>query len=168
MAPTIRLKIERSSYQKLKEKQEALYSRLRETRQRKYLCCANEKIGSIEDTSSEWLLLLNEEARWLSEIRELTSILSEYEVVDDVTITDSDTIGVGTRVTLSIIYGPDDIEENTYKLVSMYPDVSKNEISKSSPIGAAIFGKHVGERVSFTVPATGSTAVVKILSIHSI
>ena len=111
--------------------------------------------------------MVDEEARLLKEIESIESDLFQFTVVEE-TATDSNTVGIGTKVTLSIIYNKDDVEDNvTYVLVSLYPDINKNEISKSSPIGAAILGKHVGDQVSFTVPATGSTAVIKILSIHN-
>ncbi len=168
MAPTIRLKqIDPSSYKKLRTRRDELQERLHTIRQRKVLCRTTEKVYSLEDTSSEWFYLVDEEARLLKEIESIESDLFQFTVVEE-TATDSNTVGIGTKVTLSIIYNKDDVEDNvTYVLVSLYPDINKNEISKSSPIGAAILGKHVGDQVSFTVPATGSTAVIKILSIHN-
>lgn len=169
MAPTIRLKqIDPLSYKKLRTRRDELHERLHMIRQRKVLCRTTEKINSLEDTSSEWFYLVDEEARLLKEIESIESDIFQCTVVEETT-TDSSAVRLGTKVTLSIAYSEDDVEEDvTYVLVSMYPDIYKNEISKSSPIGAAIFGKHVGDQVSFTVPATGSTAVVKILSIHNI
>lgn len=168
MAPTIRLKqIDPLSYKKLNALLKSSREQLLSVRQQKVLCRTTEKVYSLEDTSSEWFYLVNEEARLLKEIESIESELFQCSVVEETT-TDSNTIGIGAKVTLSIIYSEDDVEEDvTYVLVSMYPDINKNEISKSSPIGAAIFGKHVGDQVSFTVPATGSTAVIKILSIHN-
>ena len=82
-----------------------------------------------------------------SRIRYLERMLRLAEIVD----TDSapDEVGLNRRVE---IYYIDDDETETFKIVtSVRGDSLKNRISIISPIGKAIMGHHVGDRVTVHV-----------------
>ena len=82
-----------------------------------------------------------------SRIRYLEKMLKFAEVVDDSSADDE--VGINNTVT---IYIPEDDCEETYKLVtSIRGNSLKGLISIESPLGAAIRGKHVGDRVMVKV-----------------
>ncbi|NCB63547.1 MAG: GreA/GreB family elongation factor, partial [Clostridia bacterium] len=61
----------------------------------------------------------------------------------------ADTIGLYDRVT---VYLEDDGETETYQIVTtMRQDALHGLISKESPVGAALLGKRVGDRVRIQV-----------------
>ena len=82
-----------------------------------------------------------------SRIRYLEKMLKFAEVVDDSSADDE--VGINNTVT---IYIPEDDVEETYKLVtSIRGNSLKGLISIESPLGAAIRGKHVGDKVMVKV-----------------
>jgi len=82
-----------------------------------------------------------------SRIRYLEKMLRFAEIVDDSSADDE--IGLNNTVT---IYIPEDDAEETYKLVtSIRGNSLKGLISIESPLGAAILGKHVGDKVTVKV-----------------
>ena len=93
-------------------------------------------------------------------IAEIHEKLTRSEIIDEAQIP-KDKAYLGATVTLK--------DENnggklTYKLVSTdEADFSQNKISTASPVGKAMLGKKVGEKVEATVPA--GTLNYEILSI---
>lgn len=168
MAPTLKLKqVDPISYKRLTEKCANLRERLQLVRERKAACRVNETIYSIENSCSEWFCLIDEETRLLKELASIETELFQCNVIET-EVADSTAVALGAEVTISISYANGEIEENIkYVLVSLYPDISKNEISKESPIGSAIIGKHVGDHVSFSVPASGISGEITIISIRN-
>lgn len=82
-----------------------------------------------------------------SRIRYLERMLRNAEIVSDQS--KEDEVGINNTVTL---YIEDDDEEETYKLVtSIRGNSMKGHISTESPLGKAIFGHKVGERVYIRV-----------------
>ena len=78
-----------------------------------------------------------------SRIRYLERMLKNAEIVSDTS--EEGVAGINNRVT---VYFPEDDEEETYKIVTTIRGNSlKNYISIESPIGKAIRGAKVGDRV---------------------
>lgn len=76
-------------------------------------------------------------------IRYLERMLKFAEVVDD--SSKDDVVGVNNTVT---VYFPEDEEEETYRLVtSIRGNSMKNLVSIESPIGKALMGHRVGDKV---------------------
>lgn len=82
-----------------------------------------------------------------SRIRYLERMLKFAEVVDDES--NDDEVGVNNTVT---VYFPEDDEEEIYRLVtSIRGNSMKNLVSIESPIGKAIMGHKVGDKVMVKV-----------------
>ena len=82
-----------------------------------------------------------------SRIRYLERMIRTAKIVEDQT--KDDEVGLGKLVD---VYFEDDDEIETYKIVTTVRGNSlKNLISKESPLGAAIFGKRVGDRCEVKV-----------------
>lgn len=82
-----------------------------------------------------------------SRIRYLERMLKTAEIVSDVS--KDDEVGINNTVT---VYFEEDDEEQVFRLVtSIRGNSMKNLISTESPIGKAILGKKVGERVTVQV-----------------
>ena len=80
-------------------------------------------------------------------IRYLERMLKFAEVVDDESADDE--VGVNNTVT---VYFPEDDEEEIYRLVtSIRGDSMKNLVSIESPIGKALLGHKVGDKVMVKV-----------------
>lgn len=82
-----------------------------------------------------------------SRIRYLERMLKNAQVIDDTSAEDE----IGMNNTVTVYFEEDDCEE-TYQLVtSIRGDSMKNLVSIESPIGKAILGKKVGDRVQVKV-----------------
>ena len=82
-----------------------------------------------------------------SRIRYLERMLKTAEIVSDAS--KEDEVGMNNTVT---VYFEEDQEEQTFRLVtSMRGNSMKNRISTESPIGKAILGHKVGDRVEIKV-----------------
>ena len=87
-----------------------------------------------------------------SRIRYLERMLKTSEVISEDSAEDE--VGLNNTITL---YMEDDDEEETYRLVtSVRGNSMKNMISTESPIGKAILGHKVGDRVEIRVNDTFS------------
>lgn len=87
-----------------------------------------------------------------SRIRYLERMLKTSEIISEESADDE--VGLNNTITL---YMEDDDEEETYRLVtSVRGNSMKNMISTESPIGKAILGHKVGERVEIRVSDTFS------------
>ena len=82
-----------------------------------------------------------------SRIRYLERMLKNAEIVSDTS--EEGVAGINNRVT---VYFPEDDEEETYKLVtSIRGNSMENRVSIESPIGKALKGHRVGDRVKVEV-----------------
>ena len=93
-------------------------------------------------------------------IQEIESILYNAEVIESQS--NYDEVSVGAKVTIQ----EDDYEPETYRLVGV-KEASPREgkISHQSPIGQAIMGRKVGDRVKVELPE-GDPIEIKILAIE--
>lgn len=81
-----------------------------------------------------------------SRIRFLSNMIKTAVIIDDTSA--SDEVGLFDKVTY---YIEEDEEEETVQIVTtMRHDALANIVSKESPLGGALFGKKVGDRVTVT------------------
>ena len=108
----------------------------------------------------EYKAAKQEKNRNESRIRFLENMIKTAVVVDEVSSDDSDGIGLYDKVT---IYIPDDDDEETFQIVTtMRQDVLSGLVSKESPVGKALLGRHVGDQVHIQVnEKAGYDAVIR-------
>lgn len=93
-------------------------------------------------------------------IADLQAMLERARIVEE-SGPGSELVGMGSTVT---VRDTEFDEELTYILVGSYEaDPVNDKISTASPVGAALMGKRVGEKVSVATP--GGTMLLEILSI---
>ncbi len=99
--------------------------------------------------NAEYDAAKEEQAEIEARILEIEDILTNAEIVSDDQI-DKDTVSVGCRVKLFDFEFEEEVE---YLVVgSTEADPMSGKISNESPIGKAIIGHHVGEKVNFESP----------------
>ena len=95
-------------------------------------------------------------------INKLEMQLADAKVIDENTI-DTSKVSVLTKVTIKNMKNN---KEVTYKLVSAAEaDLKEKKISVSSPIGAGLLGKKVGDIAEVTVPTGKIEFEIKAISI---
>ena len=144
-------------YQKLQEELE----HLRTTRSEEVAQRLHEAIegGELLD-NAELEAAKNEQAFLEGSIKELEILLATARVVDDSEV-DRETIQVGNRVT---IQEEGFSEQEEYEIVGVAEaDPGIGKISNESPMGKALLGKRVGDRVQIDAPA--GTYYVKVLKV---
>lgn len=89
--------------------------------------------------------------RLSSELKRMYEVLSRVVIVEKQD--NEDIVDIGDIVLLGVEFNKGDIEESAYKLTGGSGDLFKEipEISINSPMGAAIYKKHVGDTCSYTV-----------------
>ena len=97
---------------------------------------------------------------------QLRARLRELSMIDQSRIP-RDRVGLGSTV---IVMDVDKGEEATFRLVtSEEADVSKGQISTSSPIGRGLMGKKVGDTAKITIPGgTRELEILQVATIHDI
>jgi transcription elongation factor GreA len=144
-------------YQKLQDELEYL----RTTRREQIAQRLHEAIegGELLD-NAELEAAKNEQAFVEGSIKELEILLATARVVDEAEI-DKETVQVGNRVTIQEI-GATQKEE--YVIVgAAEADPTLGKISNESPMGKALLGKRVGDKVQIEAPAGAYT--VKVLKV---
>lgn len=111
------------------------------------------------DPDAEYEAAKNEQAFVEGKIKELEMLLSQARVVD--APEDSDTVTVGSKVTI-VEDGVD--EKEAYVIVgAAEADPRSGRISNESPLGKALMGKRIGDKV--TVDAPQGSFSVKVVSL---
>ena len=111
--------------------------------------------------NAEYDAAQKEEAHVYGRIAELEELLRTATFVDDTAVS-TDTVAVGTVVR---VLDEEFNEEDEYTLVGFTEaDPTKLFISQESPIGEALVGKCVGDRVDVKTP--GGIVKMKVLSIR--
>ena len=104
--------------------------------------------GDISE-NAEYDLATAEQARIVLHIEELEELLKYAEVIDEEKV-DTRSVNVGTTVVLLDL---DSKANETYSIVgSAEIDPLENRISPESPVGKAIMGHKVGEKVEVVAP----------------
>lgn len=96
-----------------------------------------------------------------SRIRYLENMIRTAVIIED--RTGADAVGLYDHVT---VYIEEDDEETTFQIVTtMRQNALEGRISKESPVGRALLGKKVGERVYIEVnPSYGYYAVIRSIT----
>lgn len=102
----------------------------------------------------------NEQAFVEAEITRATSILRHAQIIDETT--GANEVAIGTRVTIAE-KGTDDAE--TYLIVGpAESNPEQGKISFESPLGSALMGKKVKDKVTIKAPDGDITFVIKKIS----
>ena len=110
--------------------------------------------------NSEYDEAKNEQAKTEARINELEESLKHVKVISDSEVS-TDVANVGNKVK---VYDEEFEEEITYTIVgSTEADPLLDKISDQSPIGSAIIGSKVGDKLSIATP--GGTVKLTILEI---
>ena len=113
-------------------------------------------LGDLSE-NSEYDTAKNEQAYVEARIKEIEYKLEHSDVQEG----KKDEVSVGSTVKIKYV---DDDEEEEYKMVgSLEADPLENKISNESPIGAALFGKKVGDITEVASP--NGNYKVEIISI---
>lgn len=112
--------------------------------------------GDISE-NAEYDAAKHEQAVVESKIKELEDVIKNAVVTKDIK---SDKVTVGSKVVLHI-----DGEEVEYHIVgAMEADPTNRRISHESPIGAALLGKKIGEKIEVEAPMGKITYTVVSLN----
>ena len=145
-------------YQRLKEEIEYLSSVKRDEVAERIR--ASRDFGDISE-NAEYDDAKNEQAMLEARIYALEDKIRSAIVIDADTIT-TDTVGVGTKVTLQDMKRGDVVQ---YAIVgSAEADPSTRRLSNESPVGSAILGHKPGDKVVVQVPQGSRT--FKVLAIE--
>jgi transcription elongation factor GreA len=118
------------------------------------------QFGDISE-NSEYDDAKNEQAMLEQRIAVLGDKLRSAKVIDSSSVS-TDSVGVGTKVTLQDMKGGDVLQ---YHIVgSAEADPTDHRLSNESPVGRAIIGRKPGEKVTVAVPR--GTTQYKILTIE--
>jgi transcription elongation factor GreA len=121
---------------------------------------AAKELGDISE-SGEYEDAKNQQAHLEGRIREIKSILSRAQLIDEENGHNGSEVRVGSRVTVRVD-GED--EEETWTIVgSTEAKPREGKISNESPIGSALLGKRARQKVTVETPdGTMKMTVVKI------
>lgn len=110
--------------------------------------------------NSEYDEAKNEQGMVEARIAELEKVLKHARVIDESELS-NDRISVGSHVKIK----DEDGDEDEYDITgSAEADPLEGKISDESPIGAALIGHGVGDKVEITLP-NGSTVVYEVVEI---
>lgn len=97
--------------------------------------------------NSEYDEAKNEQALLEAKIAETEAMLRSAKIVDSVS---TNSVGIGTTVKL---YDYEFEEEIEYHIVGATEiDIANSKISLESPVGKALFGKHIDDEIDVEVP----------------
>ena len=114
-------------------------------------------LGDLSE-NAEYDAARNEQAQIEARIQQLEKMLENVSIITEVS---SDTVGIGTTVSIKYV---DDDEEDEYKIVgSQEADPFESKISNESPIAKALFDHKVGDIV--TVESPNGSYDVEIIEI---
>ena len=111
--------------------------------------------------NSEYDEAKNEQGKLYARITEIEGVLSNYVIADESTRAD-DEVGIGCVVTLED--AEDGFTEDFTVVGSQEADPMNNRISDDSPLGKAILGKRLGDKVSYEAPMGTVSYVIKGIS----
>lgn len=99
----------------------------------------------------------NDQAFLEAEITRITNILRNARIIQD--SGDSDTVGIGSRV---VVRDAETGDEDEYHIVdSAEANPRAGKLSFKSPVGKALMGKKVGDKIVVKVPDGDLTFVIK-------
>jgi transcription elongation factor GreA len=144
----------REGYTKLQEELEFLRTKKREE-------IANRLHEAMEGgeliENAEYEAAKNEQAFVEGRIKELEILLATARVIDETAVQSTDTIQVGTTVTIQ----EENMEPESYTIVgAAEANPINGKISNESPLGRALLNRKAGERVQVDAPAGSFTVLI--------
>lgn len=141
-------KIEDELYQLKKVKLKEIAARIQDAKE----------LGDLSE-NAEYIEAKNEQSAVATKILELEQLLKNTEIITHRKNTSN--VEIGSKVKVRTTEG---IENNFTIVGSSEADPVQHRISNQSPIGEALLGKSVGDRVEVQTP--GGTTSMEILSIE--
>ena len=121
---------------------------------------AAKELGDISE-SGEYEDAKNQQAHLEGRIREIKSILSRAQIIDEENGHGNE-VWVGSKVTVRV---EGEEEDETWSIVgSAEAKPREGKISNESPLGASLLGKRKGQKVTVQTPA--GTMKLTIIKIH--
>ncbi len=111
--------------------------------------------------NSEYDEAKNEQGKLYARITEIEGVLANYVIADESARADGE-VGIGCVVTLEDV--EDGFTEDFTVVGSQEADPMNNRISDDSPLGKAILGKHLGDKVSYEAPMGTVSYIIKAVS----
>lgn len=106
--------------------------------------------GDGAHDNGEFESLLAKEKFLVSQINLCIKQIASASIIE-IPVLEKHQVNIGGKVLLKIIYDQDDFEIDTYELVGGDADANLQQISINSPIGKAIFGRSVGDKIPYLV-----------------
>jgi transcription elongation factor GreA len=161
--PSARLTLE--AYGRLREELESLRTEGRRKMAERLLHAR--ELGDIRE-NAEYDAAKNEQGLMEARIRDLERQLVDPDIVEP---TDADEVGPGTVVTLRPVdHGQEDGEDEEAYLVALSPEERApgvRTVTSESPLGSALLGRRVGDRVTYDAPGGTFTYEVVRFEPHS-
>lgn len=151
--------ITKEGYQKLLEEMQELKRKFAEN-ERAMSYSFQSAAGDGAHDNGEFEALQGNERMLVSQMEYLQQQIDSAQIIEIPELEEGQ-VNINDSVLLRVIFGVDDVEEETYTLVGTDGNINENKISINSPIGRAIFQRFVGETVPFTV--NGNTFNVSIV-----
>jgi transcription elongation factor GreA len=155
--PTARLTLE--AYVRMRKELEDLETRGRDEVAERLLRAREH--GDIRE-NADYDAAKNDQGLMEARIRDLKHTLSDPEIMETAS---GDAVDGGTLVSLRPLDGDDDIETYLVAHSSHERAPGVRTITVTSPLGAALFGKHVGDQVAYEAP--GGTFTYEIVKIEA-
>lgn len=155
--PTARLTLD--AYVRLRKELENLRSEARKEMSERLL--AARELGDIRE-NAEYDAAKNDQGLMEARIRELEHHLKDPEIIEAQT---GDEVAPGTLVTLRSREAPDG-EEERYLVAMSSEERARGyrTVTSAAPLGAALLGRRVGERVVYQAP--GGTFEYEVVSVE--
>ena len=119
---------------------------------------AARELGDLSE-NGDYHAAKEEQGKMEARIRQLEALLEDAVVVENV---DTETVSAGTIVDIRYV-GDDEIER--YLIGSIEEKGDIDVISPTSPLGEALIGARIGDKVSYEAP--GGTLSVEVLAIEA-
>ncbi|MBR7165419.1 MAG: GreA/GreB family elongation factor [Clostridia bacterium] len=117
------------------------------------------ELGDLSE-NDEYRTAKREKGKNDSRIRYLQNMIATAKIIRDTSAKDE----VGLFDLVTIYYEEDDEEEQCRLVTTLRENVLENCVSKESPLGKAVMGKHVGDRVRIEPkPGMGYWIVIRAL-----
>jgi transcription elongation factor GreA len=145
--PSARLTLD--AYVRMRKELEGLKSDGR-TKMAERLLQARE-FGDIME-NAEYDAAKHEQGLMEARVRSLERMLKDPDIIE---VVESDEVGPGTLVTLRLTDGEAGVDEDETYLVALSPEERSpgvRTVTSASPLGSALLGRRVGDRVTYEAP----------------
>jgi len=116
------------------------------------------KIFESEDVNSEYLNFQEDLGFLRSRIGELENILKNYEIIKKPAKNEQNIVGLGAKVIVAV-----EGEKDEFLVVgTLEANPSLGKISNESPVGRALMGHKVGDKITVSSPIEVAYKILKI------